>query len=777
MPNIGIGAQPRWRDVKMRVWVARLENQDIEEMLNNGLSLGDEGYSSGAGDVAVGPYGVTRGGKSNGTMSGADGGTIERNGRMLEANRGSEDEMENERHISQTLGGGKGPTSTNGAPEQPSDDTFLELPLEGLVVSSPIQNEHWYQPADVDFHNQINQINQTPDIMAQHGHDRLPSISQIQREGPPTPKPTYVRALSSHTPESVAPPMTPGEARTEVLRRLGRATSVMKTLKRRGSNESLSSLISYSIRRPSMPSRPESGYSLAALAHVLEDVASEGDLPLVEATMALGANPNFRSVNRLKNRRHNALIKATFGGHVEIMDYLLRQGATYDLNATSKSDPFGAIDYKLLDATYAGQIAVARYLIANQGANPLTSQWPRAYFDANRTIYRRVAPAHVSQRSVLHALSKTMPPETSIPLLASIIHSPDIDLAQPCWSVYSDAPHTTATPRMTQMTSHYSTLSLFVKAGWFDAVALILGINSTPSAYEKADSVTSEEGQIPSSNITRWIAPAHALSRDTWLTRPDDALRILKALVERGFDVTSTQRTPDDSAPRSPLSRAILANAHAGVSILLKAHPDLVEQDVSFRVKLTSGEDREYIARPLAAAILLGSLDSARVLLDMGANVHAHAFGYSNITLFAAATGVSGILTTLLAHAPELRTAALHIAITKLRVECVSILLHTSPSELDTSEMWNTVLSVQYTGKNEGVQRRYERILEMVYDICSSEKKGNPSTEALRRAVEADNIVGLEKCVNWGLVERNEVAKWCQAMGKEGGGECDIRAA
>jgi hypothetical protein len=517
-----------------------------------------------------------------------------------------------------------------------------------------------------------------------------------------------------------------------------------------------------------MPSRPSGEHSLAALAHVLEDVASEGNLPLVEATMALGANPNFRSINRLKNRRHDALLKATFGGHVEIMDYLLRQGATYDLDSTSKSDPFNAIDYKLLDAAYAGHIPVARYLIANQGANPMASQWPRAYFDANRTIYRRVAPAHVSQRSVLHALSQTHPPEAALPLLVIIIQSPDFDVTQPCWSVYADAPYTTSTSRMTQTTWHFSALSLFVKAGWVDAVALILAREPTPCAYEKRDEVTSEEGQIPSSNITRWIAPVQALGRETWLTRADDAIKILEMLVEKGFDVESRQQTTDDSAPRSPLGRAILANAHAGVGVLVRARPDLVEQDVSFRVKLTSGDDREYVAKPLAASILLASAECAKVLLGCGASVYAPAFGYSNIILFAAATGCAGVLDDLLVRAPELRTAALHIAITKFRVECVYILLHTS-STMDTREVWNTVLSCKDTSKNEDVSKRYERILEMVHDVCREE---GPSSEALRTAVEKDNMVGVEKCVSWSFVEKNEVAKWCQAMKKEGGRGC-----
>jgi hypothetical protein len=61
---------------------------------------------------------------------------------------------------------------------------------------------------------------------------------------------------------------------------------------------------------------------------VLEDAAKAGNLDLVEAVMVLGANPNFRSVNRLRKRRQNALNKATAAGHVHVIDYLLKQGAT-----------------------------------------------------------------------------------------------------------------------------------------------------------------------------------------------------------------------------------------------------------------------------------------------------------------------------------------------------------------------------------------------------------------------------------------------------------------
>jgi ankyrin repeat protein len=687
-------------------------------MANIEVNVKDEGYASESGDVV---------GKSNGTVAGADRADGEEN----------EKELETRKHIDQGLGDEKGGHLMNGS------------------------QAHRYPEANAG----IQPENRLPGLVPSQ-HNRLPSISQIQDESHQMPRPTYVRALSSHIPESVAPPMTPEEARIEILRRLGKATNVLKTLKRRGSNESLSSLISYSIRKPSMPSRPESGHSLAALAHVLEDVASEGNLPLVEATMILGANSNFRSVNRLKNRRHDALNKATAAGHVEVMDYLLRQGATYNLDESRKPDTFTALDYKLLDAAYAGHIAVARYLIVNQGANPFVSQWPRAYSDATRTIYRRVTPAQVSQRSVLHALSKTLPPESAMPLLNIILHTPDFDITQPCWTVYSDAPYSNTTPRMTQTTSHYSALSLFIKAGWFDAVSVILALNPKPSAYTKSDIVTSEEGQIPSSNIQRWIHPTNALSVNTWMTRPGDAVKILEVLVQKGFDVKSRQQTPDDSAARTPLSRAILANAHAGVEVLVKAHPDLVNEPVSFRVRLASGEDKEYTAHPLAACILLGNLDSARVLLRYSANVYASAFGYANVLLFAAATGAGGILLDLLKVAPEMIGEALQVAITKFRVECVSILLTTSSPTPDAMVLWDMVLSCKDTSRDEDIQSRYIRILKIVYEAIQSSTR--PSSEVLRRAVEQDNIVGVEKCIAWGLVERNEVAKWCQAIGREG---------
>jgi hypothetical protein len=611
--------------------------------------------------------------------------------------------------------------------------------------------------------------NQLPEVAVQSRHAHIPSISQIRKESLPeeslpASRPPYNRALSSQIPESIAPKLAPEEAHAEALRRLGKAEHTVKTLKRRGSNESLSSLISYSIRRPSVSARPESGYSLDALAHVLEDAAQEGNLALAQAIMALGANPNFRSVNRLKNRRHDALNKATAAGHVEIIDFLLRQGATFNLGDSAKKDPFEPIDYKLLDVSYSGYTDVARYLIANQGANPFVEQWPREYFDANRTVYRRVASARVSQRTVLDAIARMGSVEQDLPLLKIIMNDPKFDATAICSRTYSDTPYSGDGTRMLQTTSHYSALSTFVKAGWSSAVEHMLVSPQDPSLYQKPDITTSEQGQIPSTTVQRYIYPSNSLTKHTWLHRPQDALAILTLLCAQGFDISTPQHTPDDSAPRSPLARCILANAAAGVDILLKTQPDLVNTDITFRLLLASGVEQEYIARSLAASIVQGSLDCARVLLAHGASVNEPAFGYANALLLAAGWGVSDILPAMIPLvAPQMACEALELAIRKMRVRAVEVLIRAGAAE--GAKVWDAVLGCADTRRDGEVEVRYRRMLDMVYAASGHQR---PSSEAMRRAVEGDNVVGIERCLGWGYVERNEVGKWCQAMDKRG---------
>lgn len=671
---------------------------------------------------------------------------------------------------------------SNGAQSHSFDDSLAVQPPNGATVHASIStgtNGHHdtslnsglststSPPADQSYSKNAESLpwtaqklelqDQFPEHVTQSRHAHVPSFSHVRKESLPNARPTYIRALSSHISEVTTPQLGSGDAHAEVLRRLGKVDRVGKTIKRRGSNESLSSLISYSIRRPSVPVRPESGHSLDSLATVLEDAAQEGNLPLVEATLALGANPNFRSVHRLKNRRHDALNKATAAGHVHVIDFLLRQGATYNLSETQKKDPYTGMDYKLLDVAYSGFGEVAQYLVSKHGANPFIEQWPREYFDATRTVYRRVAPAKVYQRTVLDAIARIGNAEQDMDLLRTITSNPKFDPSAITTRVYEDKPYEGDGTRMTQTTYHYSALSSFIKAGWADAVGSMLEKNPGPSAYELPEKATSEEGQIPSANFHRYIYPANALIKDTWLYRPRDALRIIALLIKHNFNLISPQRTADDSAPRTLLSRAILANASEGVDMLLSAHPELVKEDIAFRLLLKEGSEQEYRAQPLPAAIVQGSLETAKVILRNGASPYDPAFSYPNVCLFAAGHGGStatAMLQEMIAIAPDLLGEALETAIMKVKADAVGVLLRSdaahNPGKM---RLWDFVLACKDANKDDEMKRRYLQIIELVYAADTRTEIPRSSDAVVRKAIADGNDIGVDQLVNLGVIE------------------------
>ncbi|KAH7088024.1 hypothetical protein FB567DRAFT_523511 [Paraphoma chrysanthemicola] len=626
------------------------------------------------------------------------------------------------------------------------------------------------------------QIDQVRQDETQRGHAHVPSFSHIRKASLPQARPTYVRAPSTQITEVQRTQLTPEEARAEVIRRLGKVDRSSKTLKRRGSNESLSSLISYSIRRPSIPARPESGYSLDALASVLEDAAQEGNLPLVEATISLGANPNFRSVNRLKNRRHDALNKAIAAGHIDIIDFLVRHGATFGSNDTLKKDPIPPVDRKLLDVAYSGYADVAQYLITKHAANPFVQHWPREYSDATRTIYRRVQPVKTHQRSVLDALSRIGDPAHNSSLLNHIMSLPQFNPSAICTRVYIDTPYQGDGTRMTQTTYHYSVLAAFVRAGWADAVQAMLRIQSETAGYEILDIVTKEEGQIPSTLIQRYVWPANALTKDTWLYHPVAALRTLKVLAEHGFDLATPQKGIDDSAPRSPLARAILADAGQAVDVILGHKSELVHEHVSFRIlttKSNTSQELEISAPPLVAAIILDALACAKVMLQHGVmptDAAGGVGGYVNVLCFAAGHGgasagaVLGELVGLMdarevgsmdegeekGKDMEVVGQAVQIAIQKSRPDALRILLSSNIARnhgLREWKVWDWVLGVGGVDRDGDVAGRYVRVIEHVYDFCGKGEVVGPSEEVVRRAVEEGNKIGVEKLVALGVID------------------------
>lgn len=599
----------------------------------------------------------------------------------------------------------------------------------------------------------------SPEIFQNGRHAHIPSFSHVGRESFPVSTPACVCPLSSHISDAVAPMLNVEQARAEVLRRLAKAERGPKPLKRRGSNESLSSLLSYSIRRPSISTKANSGHSLETLAIVLEDTAQEGILPLVEAVMALGAHPIYRSIHKLKNRRHDALNKATAAGHVDVIDYLLRQGASYGSDEPLKKDPFTPMEHKLLDMAYAGFGDVVQYFITEHGVDPFIQQWPRQYYDANRTVYRRVVPAKAHQRTVLDAIAKMGNEEQDVHLLNVIMQHTTFVPTNIVSRVYEDIPYMGDGTRMHQTTYHYSCLSAFIKAGWCNAVEVMLKMKPNPLAYQQEDTITKEEGQIPSTITQTFVQPANALSKDTWLYHATSALRILNLLIDSNFIFTIPQKTPYDSAPRTPLSRAILANASQAVDLILQAHPELVKQDITFRLLLHSGEEGEYTAQPLAAAIIQGSLDCARVILRHGAHPSDPAFNYANVLNFAAGHGgvtATAILNDMMVIAPELVPGALETAISKFKVDAVDAILRSSVSEKEVLAMplYDMLLRCEATEKTEDIKERYLRITEMIHEKDTESAIVRPEEEAIRAAIERGNIIGVEKLVELGVVAK-----------------------
>lgn len=668
-----------------------------------------------------------------------------------------------------------------------TNGTGVELP--GNTVSRPASTSHQYpevntrmylssQAPEVNYRTQLSaqapEVNdrahlsaQAPELGEQPNaenvpsshHAHVPSFSHFRNASIPTSRPTYVRALSSQIPETVAPRLTPGEAHAEALGRIAKVGRGPKTMKRRGSNESLSSLISYSIRRPGVSARSDSHHSLDTLATVLEDAAQEGNLPVVEAIMALGADPNFRSVHRLKNRRHDALNKATAAGHVEVMDYLLRQGATFGSDEPPKNDPYRSLDYKLLDVAYAGYWEVARYLITMHGANPYVEQWPKQFADANRTVYRRVVRHKVYQRSLLDAIAKMGNAEQDMGLLEVIMKESAFDPAATVARVYEDTPYSGDGSRMSQATYNYSALSTFVKAGWAKAVKLMLKKKNDPSSYQLEGKIIHEEGQIPSTNVYCHVYPANALTKDTWLYRREDALLVVSMLIDAGFDMSTAQQTADDSAARTPLSRAILANASDGVALILQSNLALVKEDISFRLLLNSGTEQEYKAQPLATAIIQGSLDSARVILRNGAHPYDPAFSYPNVMQFAAGHGgatATAILQDMIAIAPDLASEALETATQKFKSDAVYVLL-SSPAVTNISSLnvYDLLLKSKGITRDDETQRKYMQIIDLIDGSEASHQWLRPTSSAILFAMEQDNYIGMEKLLSLRVITSN----------------------
>lgn len=547
--------------------------------------------------------------------------------------------------------------------------------------------------------------------------------------------------------------MSPAEAHAEVLRRLEKAEE--------SSNRTSGGPVKkgFSLRR-SNTTKPASNpsHSQEALTAVLEDAAEEGNMDMVEAVIDLGADPVYRSTGKMKKVKHEALAKATAGGHAWVVDYLLSKGATY--GEAQKKSPYTPIDRALLNAAYKGHAELVSVLIVVYGANPMIEQWPREMDDAQQ--YWNEKHLRLAKTSVMDGISHWKNDDQGLSVLRVIMQSFKFDPTMPVSGIFdnkSELQSAEFAHRPWQTTYEYSALACFVRAGWADAVEALLSMNSSPPDYEKEDEVLQYQDRM-----TRYISPVNALTKDTWEQRPEDALRILRLLIDKGFNVSLAQHTANDLGKRTPLARALVANASQAVDLIAQSRPELVKEVISFR-----RNKKETKAQPLAAAIALEKLETARVLLRAGAHPRDPAFDMNALQFAAHQGGETGtaMLAEMLPLAPELTYAALNTAISRINKDCVRVLLDYISAAASRNEVaalpaiWDMLLPLPEDAET---QTNYLDIIDMVYAWDAGFALPRPQLPAILAAIRRDNYVGMESLLQLGVVDGKSLVLNCKAQ-------------
>jgi ankyrin repeat protein len=537
--------------------------------------------------------------------------------------------------------------------------------------------------------------------------------------------------------------MTSEQAKTEIARRL---ENKKITSSRKGSSGS-SIMKGLSLRRSDTCSTVNGSPSQEVLNEVLEEVAEEGSLSLLKAVVSMGADP----AGRTKKTKHEALSKATAAGHARIVDYLLRNGAKYgEVRLKVKYTP---TDYALLSAAYKGHAELASCLIASHGANPLTEQWPREIEDTQH--YWAQSQVRVPKLSVLEGISRWKNAEDGMSVLKFIMGSSRFDptiLVSGLFDSKSELQSANYQHRPWQMTYESSALACFVTAGWADTVEEMLALKGAPKEYEKEDDVQQHQEKK-----TRFVSPINALTNETWQKRPEDALRILHLLVDRGFDLCLAQRTPADLGKRTALGRAIAADAAQAVELILQHKPALVREEIFFR-----RNKRETKGLPFVVALASDRLEVARVLLRSGAHPRDPAIEDMNILQFAASESgeaATTMLRDMLPMAPELTYEALELAIKRNNKSNVRVLLDFISAAAIRGEIvalppaYDSILLCMDTDKDVETKFRYASLIDMVYQWDAGRALYRPQLPSILNAIRKDNYAGIEKLMQLGIID------------------------
>jgi hypothetical protein len=279
----------------------------------------------------------------------------------------------------------------------------------------------------------------------------------------------------------------------------------------------------------------------------------------------------------------------------------------------------------------------------------------------------------------------------------------------------------------------------------------MLSIKGLPRDYEKEDDVLQHQGKV-----TRFVSPINALTKETWEKRPEDALRILRLLIDKGFDLCIAQRTATDLGLRTALGRALSADAAQGVELMLQTKGGLVREEIFFR-----RNRKETKALPLAAALSLDSLETARVLLRAGAHPRDPAFEDMNVLQFTAyqrSETNTSMLAEMIGLVPELTYDALSFAIKGVNKDAVRVLLNTISAAALREQIaalppiYDMLLHCVPPTKPES-QSQYLELVDMVVRWDVGYALQRPQLPAILSAIRKDNYVGMEKLLQLGVVD------------------------
>jgi hypothetical protein len=612
-----------------------------------------------------------------------------------------------------------------------------------MNVTAPYPSTFESAPEPLKFTlGKLTRMNTTRSVSSGHSSSMISSPMQGL---PGSPFNLLQRGYSISTMNSLdneRPDMSASDAQAEVLRRL--------STKDRKDSAVLSFKKSFGMKRTNTSAKTATGPSQDALADVLEEVASEGSLALVKAVVGLGADPVYRSTGKIKKVKHEALTKATLNGRARIVDYLLKEGASY--GDAAKKDSYSPTDRALLAAAYKGHADLTACLIASHGANPMIEQWPREMYDAQH--YWAESQVRLAKTSALDGISKWKNVDQGMAILKLIMQHPNFDPAALVSGVFdnkSELQSAEYAHRPWQTTYEYSVLSCCVKAGWADVVEEMLSLKGDPRYYEKEDEVLQYQDKV-----TRYVSPISALTKETWEKRPEDALRILWLLIDSGFNLCLIQRTATDMGRRTALGRALSADAAQGVELILQSKPSLVREEIFFR-----RSKKETKALPLAVALSLDTLESARVLMRAGAHPRDPALEDMSVLQFAVhqvnETGIA-VLGEMIGLAPELTYDALNFAIKAINKDVVRVLLDTISAAALRSEIaalppvYDMILHCTPPTAAE-TKTQYLGLIDMVVAWDAGFALQRPRLPAILSAIRKDNYIGMEKLLKLGIVD------------------------